>query len=428
MSERSIAVDPPDRHAGWLRLTLVFAVASFIETVGFGHFLSFQPLLVRSLGVAEPDVAVTVGLLSAAALFVGLPLVPFWGAWADRYSRKLIVVRSAVVEAVLFLLLALVTDATQLFLLVPLIGLVLGNTGVMLAELTDRAPRSRLAFAISTVGVAGPLGFAVGPAVGGVFADRFGLRVVFAADALLTAAIVLLLVVGYHERADRPRTGERVLRLVRRSLIAVVRSPLARGVFTAYFLLLLGQRFLLPYLALYVEELHGGEQLATFVGLMAGAYGLSAAIGSPAAGVIADRTGYRRVLGLGVVLAAGCLVVAALAPDLLSFAVVYAGYGIGFATASSMLFTLLASGLPADIRSPVLNLALLPLYLSGVLGSLASTALVAATGGELRPVWLVAAAAVALALVPIFRLPSPGGRRGEQRSDRGPGRAPQEAS
>jgi len=281
---------------------------------------------------------------------------------------------------------------------------------VMLAELTDRTPRSRLAFAISTVGVAGPLGFAVGPAVGGIVADRLGLRVLFVADALMTAAIVLLLIVGYHERADRPRTGERVMTLVRRSLVAVVRSPLARGVFVAYFMLLLGQRLLLPYVALYVEELHGREQLATFVGLVAGAYGLAAAIGSPAAGVLADRTGYRRVLVLGVVLAAICLLVAAMAPDLLSFALVYAGYGIGFATASSMLFTLLASGLPGEIRSPVLNLALLPLYLSGVAGSLVSTALVAATGGELRPVWLVAAAAIALGLVPIMRIAAPPGR------------------
>jgi MFS family permease len=394
--------DAPQR--GWLRLTVVFAVASFIETVGFGHFLAFQPLLVRSLGVAEPDVAVTVGLLSAASLLVGLPLVPFWGAWADRYSRKLIIVRSAVVEALLFLLIAFVSAPWQLFLLVPLIGLVLGNTGVMLAELTDRTPRARLGFAISVVGTAGPLGFAVGPALGGVVADVHGLPVLFLADAAMTAAIVVLLVLGYHEPADRIRTTERVMSLVSRSLVAVVRSPLARIVFSTYFLLLLGQRFLLPYLALYVEELHGREQLATIVGLVAGAYGLAAAVGSPAAGIIADRTGYRRVLAAGMVLAAGCLLVAAVVPELLSFAVVYASYGVGYATASSMLFTLLASGLPRDIRSPVLNLALLPLYLSGVVGALASTALIAATGGDLRPIWVVSAAVVALGLIPVARL------------------------
>ena len=105
--------------------------------------------------------------------------MPFWGAWADRYSRKVIIVRSAVVEAVLFVLLAFVTDVRQLFLLVPLVGLVLGNTGVMLAEITDRAPRARLGFAISIVGVAGPLGLAVGPAFGGPIVDQYGLQALF---------------------------------------------------------------------------------------------------------------------------------------------------------------------------------------------------------------------------------------------------------
>ncbi len=65
----------PDPHRGWFRLTIIFAIASFIEAVGFGHFRSFQPLLVRSLGRPEPDVAIVVGLLSAASLLLGLPLV-----------------------------------------------------------------------------------------------------------------------------------------------------------------------------------------------------------------------------------------------------------------------------------------------------------------------------------------------------------------
>jgi len=117
----------------WRRLALVFATASFVETVSFGHFLTFLPLLVRSLGVTDAGLAVTVGILSVGAFIAGLPLVPFWGAWADRYSRKAVIVRSAAVETVLFLLLSRVGEVWQLFVLVPLAGLVLGNTGVMLS-------------------------------------------------------------------------------------------------------------------------------------------------------------------------------------------------------------------------------------------------------------------------------------------------------
>ncbi len=57
--------------------------------MSFGHYLTFLPLLVRDLGVPQAEVAATVGLLATTALIAGLPLVPFWGAWADRYSRKI---------------------------------------------------------------------------------------------------------------------------------------------------------------------------------------------------------------------------------------------------------------------------------------------------------------------------------------------------
>ena len=394
----------PTPDTGWLRLAVVFAVVTFIEAVGFGHYISFLPLLVTELGVSEAEVATTVGLLSAAALLVGLPLVPFWGVWADTYSRKLIVVRSALFESLLFVLLFFVTDVWQLFLLVPLVGLVLGNTGVMLAEITDRAPRARLGFAISLVGVSGPLGFAVGPALGGVLADQLGVRSLFIADAVLTGAMVALLVISYDERADRVRSTVPVLRMVGRSLLTVVRTPLARAIFAAYFLLLLGQRFLLPYLALYVRDLNGPVALATVVGLVAGLYGIAAAIGSPLAGALGDRVGYRRVFAAGVIVSALSLAAAAAVPGIVPFAVVYAAFGASFATASSMLFTMLAAGLPTTIRSSVLNLALAPLYLSGVLGALLSAGLIAASGGDLRPIWLISAAVVAVGLVPVWLL------------------------
>jgi MFS family permease len=379
-------------------------VVSFIETVGFGHYFAFLPILVRNLGVAPEQAATTVGLLSTTALLIGLPLVPFWGAWADRYNRKVVVVRSAIVEGLLFLLLSQVHEIWQVFILIPLAGLNLGNTGVMLAELTDRTPRHRLGFAMSLVGTAGPLGIALGPALGGTIADAHGVQLLFLIDAALTGVATLLLIALYHERKDRPRTSLTVFQLVRRSLAAVVRTPVARAVFTASFLLLLGQRTVFPFLALYVEQLNGPVLLATTVGLVAGAYGVAASIGSPLAGRLGDRIGYLPVFGGAVVIAAVAFVAAALVTQLVAFGAAYAVYGVCFATASSMLFVLLATRLPAEVRSSVLNLALAPLYLSGIIGSLLSTQLIAASGGDLRLLWLVGAGFTSLCLLPLVAI------------------------
>lgn len=380
--------------------------------MAFAHYLTFLPLLVRDLGVPDADVAGMVGLLSSAALLAGLPLVPFWGAWADRYSRKAVVVRSAVVEALLFLLLAFVRDVSQLFLLVPLVGLVLGNTGVMLAELSDRVPRARLGLAISVVGASGPLGVSLGPALGGPVVDAAGVQVLFLLDAILSTVAVGALVLGYHERPDRVRSPHSVMTLVRRSLVAVVRTPVARTVFLTYFLVLMGQRIVVPFLALYVEALAGPLVLASTVGLVAGVNGLAAAVGSAGAGALADRTGFRPVLLGAIAVAALAALAGAVLASLPPFVLDYAVLGIGIATASAMLFALLATELPAEVRSSVLNLSLLPMYLSGIVGSLLAVEVLARSGGDMRVLWVVAATFLALAMLPAWRLrargPAPG--------------------
>ncbi|MET0773219.1 MAG: MFS transporter [Candidatus Limnocylindrales bacterium] len=387
-----------------MRLTILFAATGFVESMAFAHYLTFLPLLVRDLGVPAPDVAGMVGLLSSAALLAGLPLVPFWGAWADRFSRKAVVVRSAVVEALLFLLLAFVSDVSQLFLLVPLVGLVLGNTGVMLAELSERAPRARLGLAISVVGASGPLGVSIGPAIGGPVVDAQGVQALFLLDAALSAVAVGALVVGYHERADRVRSPDTVMTLVRRSLVTVVRQPVARIVFLTYFLVLMGQRVVVPFLALYVEDLAGPLVLASTVGLVAGANGLAAAVGSAGAGALADRVGFRPVLLGAIVLSAIAAFVGALMGSLLPFVLDYAVLGVGIATAGAMLFAFLATELPSDVRSSVLNLSLLPMYLSGIVGSLLAVEVLARNGGDMHGLWVLGAAFLVLAIIPAWRL------------------------
>ena len=380
--------------------------------MAFAHYLTFLPLLVRDLGVPQSDVAGMVGLLSSAALLAGLPLVPFWGAWADRYRRTAVIVRSAVVESVLFLLLAFVQDVHQLFLLVPLVGLVLGNTGVMLAELSDRVPRARLGLAISVVGASGPLGVSVGPALGGPVVDSAGIQALFLLDAALSGIAVAALVLWYHERADRVRSPFPVMTLVRRSLIAVIRTPVARTVFLTYFLVLMGQRVVVPFLALYVEILAGPIVLASTVGLVAGVNGLAAAVGSAGAGALADRVGFRPVLLGAIALATASALAASLFQTLPPFVLDYALLGIGIATASAMLFAFLATELPSEVRSSVLNLSLLPMYLSGIVGSLLAVEVLGRRGGDMRVLWIVGAVFLVLAALPAWRLRGGGASAG----------------
>ena len=92
----------------------MFWVTSLVESMGVAQIFALLPAYLRQMGVDEADRLAFVGLFSSLVFVVGLPLVPLWGVWADKYSRKAVIVRSALVEAVVFAGVALSREPWQL--------------------------------------------------------------------------------------------------------------------------------------------------------------------------------------------------------------------------------------------------------------------------------------------------------------------------
>ena len=87
----------------WRILLAIFCVTSAVEGLGVNQIFAFAPTYLTQMGVADADRLHFIGIFSALIFVVGAPLVPLWGVWADKYSRKAVIVRSALVEAVVFL-------------------------------------------------------------------------------------------------------------------------------------------------------------------------------------------------------------------------------------------------------------------------------------------------------------------------------------
>src|SRR4249919_1649668 len=132
------------RRQDWRILLAILAITSCVEGIGVSQIFAFMPSLLKSMGVPEAERLQFVGIFGALIFVVGMPLVPLWGVWADKYSRKVVIVRSALVEAVVFACVALSREPWQLALSMLLIGFQLGNTGVMLAGIRDVAPVRRI--------------------------------------------------------------------------------------------------------------------------------------------------------------------------------------------------------------------------------------------------------------------------------------------
>jgi MFS family permease len=406
MSTDKAATTSSTRPSGWITLLVVFGLASTVEAFTVSHVFRFLPLYLATVHVPPADVPAWTGYLNAAFFLFGLPLVPFWGVWAERYGRIPIIARSAFVEMVVFAVLWFAQNRWEAAFGLLLVGFQLGNTGVMLTALRAVTPHGRVGFAISLFGVSPSLGFALGPTVGGWLVDHhvFDLHSLFALDAAMSliAGVVLLVFAREGPRSAAP-VGSAVSLAIGalRTALTGRTTLIVFGVFgLAYF----AQQIANPFLPLLVIRLIGGTAgAAGQIGIVFGASALLGALLSPLAGAAGDRYGFRPLLAGACVLAAASLAGLALAPNLVWLTAGAVALGAATATAISMVFALLATAVPEERRATTLNLVLLPIYFSSIAGAVVGAILVRQ---GLNTVLFTGAAISLVAALLTTRLPS----------------------
>jgi MFS family permease len=393
-----------DGRPDWKRIVVVFWLTSVIEGLGVSQVFAFLAPYLRIVGVPDADRAPFVGLFSALIFVVGMPLVPLWGVWADKYSRKAVVVRSCLVEAAVFVCVALSREPWQLAASLLLIGFQLGNTGIMLGAIRDVVPRRRIGTIIAIFGASGPIGFAVGPTLGGLLVDAFGwpLPSIFWLSAGLSILAAGIVWFGSTEVRPPVVPSGRLLPLAYGALRSVLGDPAVRRIFAVYAVVFLANQMSRPYQALIVESIVGpGPGLASSIGFVAGTAALVGAVIAPLGGVVGDRIGFRPVLlgslFVGAFALAAVPLVHAIPP--LAGAILLSSAANGLVGA--MVFSLLATEVPTERRSKTLNLAYLPLYGAGIVGPLVGGA-VSTVAGPTGPFWAGAAVFLAGAVVVAF--------------------------
>jgi len=303
--------------------------------------------------------------------------------WADKYSRKVVIVRSALIEAVVFAGVALSTEPWQLAVSMLLIGFQLGNTGVMLAGIRDVTPRARLGTVMGIFGASTAVGMASGPALAGVLIDGFGwsLPMVFWLSSALSVGTALLVTFGSREIRPSVVPEGRVLTLAFGAIRSVLSDPAVRRIFLIFGVSFLANQMSRPYVPIVVEGVAGtGTGLASAIGLVMGTAALVGGLMGPLGGWLGDRFGFRHVLVGALALGGSVLALMPFVPTVGTLAALAVGMAAATSTVSAMVFGLLSTEVPADRRSSTLNLVYLPLYAAGIIGP-ALGAVVVVVGG-----------------------------------------------
>ena len=253
----------PRPSEGWQRNVWALSLCVFIAFVGFQFSGPFLPLYIRELGVTDPAaIALWSGLLAAVTPLVSGLLSPVFGRLADRFGRKMMLIRSLAGFTVIIAAMGLVTSVRQLFAARLLMGLFAGFTPMAVAVASVSAPRDKASVAIARVQGAQLLSVAIGPAVGGIVASHLGYRPAFFVTAGM-CVIALVALIFLFQEARAPEAGEG--RAARRStpLSVFLRYPHFVPVMSLLLIAQFVDRGLSLLIPLQVAHMPGVEAAAT---------------------------------------------------------------------------------------------------------------------------------------------------------------------
>ena len=382
--------------SSWQWILAIFTFASLAETIFYSQMLAFTPLYLPELGIRdEARILVLVGGITAAANGIGIPFLPFWGALADRYSRKPIIVRSFVVILIAASLAYLARSVWVFFIARSLTGFALGNSGLMMTTLSERLPENRQGFGFSIMNSAAPVGAFLGPLTGGWIVDAYGFRTLLLINLAAVSFVVALLVRGYKD-TYRAQAGGPILRMAWDSLRIIGRSKRLLALFPALFLLFGGWMLAFTYIPLVVGELYTGNDPGTVIGLVIGASGFTTMILGPVLGAISDRIGAWRVLFAGSIIALILWPMLTFTSTLLTFAIVWSILNGVVSAVFALSFSVLSASAAPRVRGRVMSFAYMPVNIGFMIGAAVGTRI---TQNSLLNIFPAAALFTALGLI-----------------------------
>lgn len=361
----------------WRRNLFAVTAASFIGFTGFTLVMPFLPLYFQLLGVSDVgEIAMWSGLSLGVTPALTALLAPLWGRLADRYGRKIMVVRSLVSFVIVMSAMAFVTRAWHVFALRALQGLFAGYGALTLTMAADSAPRDRMAYAIGFVQTAQRLGPAIGPIIGGAIAQMVGMRNTFLVTAVFYLIAVILVIFMYREppvhHAGDDESGGRVS----------FRNVLAFENFILLMAVVFGLQFVDrsfgPILPLYVTELGTPrDRVALVSGVLFSIAAGAGAIGHHFCGRLLKRLTARAVIAGSVSIGAAGALIYVLAGNTWLLVLGTPIFGIAIGVATTAAYTAASSVMPGTARgagfgllttASLTGLALSPIV-SGILGA-----------------------------------------------------------
>ncbi len=362
------------------RTIWTIASGTFIAMLSVLFWMPFLPLYAQELGATSSANALFWVALANFGLGIGrLISGPLWGVLADRFGRKLMLVRALCFASLTMLIAGFAQVPWHLVVAFTAQGLLSGFIPAAIALTSVSVPDSRMSRSLSLVTGAQHLGNTIGPSVGALVAISFGYRGAIFAGSLLplvAAALIFLLVPADHvaprasteERAEA-RGGPPLWRTLTRQFYMAI---------SIYFLLMALDQLVRLATPIALQGIVGRDGVAGATGLAFTCAGIAAVAGVVLIGqryVVAGRL--RITLILGAVLSSGAYLGLAAADEMLIYVAAFSVAALLQATMVPASNALIAANVPRERRGTGFGIAGSAQAISFLCGPMAAAAFAA---------------------------------------------------
>ncbi len=269
------------------RIKFIFTslfIATLASMMGIGIIEPILPLYAKNMGAS----GLMIGLIFAGfALSRGI-FAPFIGEFSDGHGRKKLIISGLILYIIFSLAYTVADTPTALFIIRFLQGFAtVMVTPIAQSYVGDITPPGKEGRYMNLFNISLFMGMAIGPAVGGFFADTFSMKAPFYAMAVMSIISLVLILVFVPKRIVPKQTKKKAEQKNMHSLRNTLRDHSMRGImiyaasrgFTRW-----GFNTFFPLFAMQVLFLS-----KTNIGIFLSAYMLMGALLQYPAGIFSDK-------------------------------------------------------------------------------------------------------------------------------------------
>ncbi len=187
MQRHVMQTQPPSHPVPWHTFSVLF-LAIFVSVTGVGIVVPLLPVYAHAMGAGGFAVGMIFGAFSISRSF----LLPFVGGWSDRVGRKPFIVTGLAAYTLVSLAFILFNTVTGLIMVRFFQGIASALIlPVAQAYVGDITPPGKEGFLMGLFNLSMFSSLSIGPMVGGLVNDRFGLTTAFVIMGLLSLVAVL---------------------------------------------------------------------------------------------------------------------------------------------------------------------------------------------------------------------------------------------